>query len=337
MFRGFDLLSDRMQQLFMATLAASERLHYGDNTRNEDEHRCNELKCDMMPTPRTDVYVCNQTGRVHECGALCSFNPVSVPDSNTTVCPLTGYVRTVQAKYVATGAFTSEHDSSAGSSAGLRKRKASASTAWAERDEKTGQLTGNRVFWIGKRSVSARRAPSLITISGEAEVRGACDRIVKSLYESDTSQRIMERTAPPMLDSKAIDNYHTACQYARLLCVYSKPYLNFHDQLDSTALCLVVLYTWVTGRGITMPPAVVFRVADTQCLSDHLPPRPELVRFAVDGGHAVSNDLFTKTDKFLQEVVAYWNQFAKTATRSDLSVWVPKPVLAIVKNRLGLR
>ncbi len=334
MFTGFDLLNDRYQRLFMASLAASEGLSYSDDG---GQHDCTESHCEMFETPNTDVYFCRTTGRLHECGKRCAFPAVMISDSNALVCPLTGLVRATQAKMIATGAYTTEHDSSAEAQAGsgYRKRK-TVDAGWAERDAATGKRTGQRIYWIGRNPVVGHRAPDMISMNAENDIRSACDAILHALYCSEVSNRLMGRKETLQIDHKSQTNFHTVAQYVRLLCIYSEPFTSFGARLKAHALCLVVLYTWMTGAGANRPPAAVYCPSDTPWLSEHIPPRPMLTSFSFGNGCFVGHELFTRTDKFLQEVVSYWNEFAGKATREQTQgSWVPVPIKLAIAQRLA--
>jgi hypothetical protein len=342
MFQGFSLLSDRMQKLFMTTLIANDELSYDDD--DGLPHACSCSDCEMFQIPNTDVYVCKETGRVHECGELCTSQPNASADSNSLVCPISGLVRNLVAKLVSTGAYTADYDNSvrSGGSGVARKRRVT-DTAWAERDEKTGLRTGSRIYYIGKRMIRGKRAPSLMTAEGEREIQVACQTILQELYLGKTRRKLMEEAEPHSHeDLKEIQSspgwkvFPMVAQYVRLLCIHSELFQSFHDKLDSTALCLVVLYTWLTGDGINRLPVAVYKPPVGCILTARLPPRPLLSTFAFGSGYSVSKELFRNTDKFLQEVVTYWNQFALRANRSDLSNgWIPASVKLAIEKRLS--
>jgi len=336
MFQGFELLSDRLQQLFMATLAAGEKLHYYDEGK---AHACSLLNCEMMHTDNSDVFICKTTGRVHECGTLCSLTPIAAQGTNSLVCPLSGLVRTSMAKLVATGAYTSEHDNTAAAGKNVRKRKMPDS-AWAERYEKTNEPANLRVYWIGQRSIDGKRAPSLITPEGQREIEVAVRTVVRVLYESEESHRICQRASDTQWDVKtkelSLSRFSTNAQYARLLCIHAESFHEFHKHLDSVVLCLVVLYTWMTGSGVNRPPTAVSKPDPGDWLEKYLPPRPKLPHFSFNG-NAVTNALFTKTDKFLQEVITYWNAVAQKAGKAELKKgeWMPVAVKVAIQRRIA--
>lgn len=343
---GFELLSDRMQQLFMAALYASERLSYNGGMRDET-HSCAVMQCSMLDTPGTDVYVCRASGRVHECGARCKLTSIYASDSNVSVCPLTGMVRATQAKMIATGAWTVERDSGEVAGSGQARKRRYRDTidrpaTWAERDEATGRRTGNRVYWINEQKLIARRAPMLALRDGEMKIINACSDLIAGLYTSEAAERVCRRPTLPgtvfQVDAKAKEALLTVCQYARMLVIHSEPYARAYAQVDAVALCVAVLYTWMIGDGIKRPPAIEYSPTDSPWLAQYAPPVGKL-DFLPIGGAVLPAAVFTWTDKFLQEVVSYWNEFARTATADAVHKrgrWVPVPVVHAVRQRLKL-
>lgn len=334
MLRGFLLLKDKEQQLFMATLRACERLQFFDDG---SQHECTDAGCSMMHTPNTEIYVCEQTGRVHECGKRCTLAPLLVPDTNAWVCPLSGLVKSTFGKAIATGAFTAAHDASdIVEGKGRTRKRRREDGGWAERDE-SGALTGRRVFWIGEHRMAAKRVPAFMAIQAEFDIGTACDRVINALYLSDLSNRLMGRSQRLVECKEERALFIQATKYARILTIRSPVFARQPRNVEPAALCLVVLYTWLTRGGIDEPPVAQFSPRDTPWLSAHLPERKHLPDFTFGDRTVVTHDVFNAIDHLLQEVVTYWKRFAQAATREDLtrSKWMPETVRMAIEERLA--
>lgn len=344
---GFGLLSDRKQQLFLACLNACENEEFCDPrySISDTPHACETGKCEFQETKGSDVWVCRETGALHECGVWCTRAEYS-DDTASYVCTLTGMV-TLQRPNMKMGYFDQGADGYARPATALsglastRKRKAGdEDVGWSERESNgtSTRRTGKRIYSVNFNiQMVSRRLPSIATKNaGETLMINACKSIIDSLFLSESARVIMGRSACLVQDQPAVDKFYTACQYARKIVVHSRIFAEYTKPVEAEPLCMAVLYSWIV-KGISMPPVLDMKPASVPWIASNAPPQKKVQSFQLNSNSAcaVAISDITAMDKLLQEALKFWNRLAETMTLSELSRmhWVP----VTVQDRVNAR